>query len=252
MDCLRLQVTTRLALFAASGVAWAILFGGSAIISAPALCTGRMILDLPSGAEIRFVFAQIAPDALAASWAFMLVAMMVPLLDGPLRHVRARSLSRDRYRNMWSFVGGYLAVWFLAGVPLIASAVAIRIVVVDPALAFILAAAVAAGWQAAGWKRVALNRCHSRPSLAGKGAAAIYGVRHGLACLIGCAPLMIAALLASAVPTVVMAVAALWIWAERIEPPRAPGTGPIWPRRAARVAFHRVKMLFGLRGAVSP
>lgn len=213
---------------------------------------GRMILELPSGAEVRFLLSQTSPGVLATSWTLMLAAMMVPLIDAPLRHVRVRSLTRTRSRAMWSFVGGYLAVWVAAGVPLIASAVAIRAAVADPAVAFVLAAAGAVGWNASGWKRVALNRCHARPPLTGKRAAVTFGLRHGLSCLIGCAPLMIAALLASTYPTFVMALAALWIWAERLEPPRALGTGPIWPRRALRAALHQLRLVFSLRRTVSP
>lgn len=248
----RAKVTIPVALGAVSGVAWGALLMEPAVMSAPALCTGRLIVDLPSGAELRFLFAQASPAALATSWALMLAAMMAPLLGEPLRHVRARSLFRARFRMMWSFVGGYLAVWLAAGVPLIGAALTIRAAVADPRIAFGVACAVAVAWQASGRKRVALSRCHARPALAGEMAALTFGARHGLWCLTGCAPLMIAALLAPAFASFAMVAAALWIWAERLEPPRAPGTGPIWPRRALRAVAHHLRLALGPDRAAAP
>lgn len=239
---LRREAMIAVALATVSGISWAALLTGPAVISAPALCTGRLIADLPSGAELRYLLAQASPAALATSWTLMVAAMMVPLFASPLCHVLVRSLSRARLRMIGSFVGGYLAVWLAAGVPLIGLAITVRAAFAEPRIAVGVVFAVAVAWQACGWKRVALNRCHARPVLGGEMAALSFGTRHGLWCLAGCAPLMIAALLAPAYTGLAMIAAALWIWAERLEPPRGPGFGLIWPRRASRAAAHHLRL----------
>ena len=224
-----------------AGLAWGLLVAGPAILPTSTLCTSRVITGIPNGAEFAFLFKSVSLADLSSSWLLMLAAMMLPLLGAPLHHVRVRSLPRHRLAATWAFIGAYLAVWLFAGLPLIAAALTIRMAMADPTMAFALAALMAMAWQATRWKRIALNRCHVRPPMSDRAAATRFGIQHGLWCVAGCAPLMIAAALAALLATPIMAVAAIWIWLERLEPSQAPGTGPVWPHRAWRAAAYHLR-----------
>ncbi len=59
---------------------------------------------------------------------------------------------------------------------------------------------------------------------------------------------MLAALLAPVPSHVSMPIAALWIWAERLEAPREPVTGFYVPKRALGALQHRVMHHLGRHG----
>src|SRR5262245_59793308 len=74
------------------------------------------------------------PEVFSASgWLWMLAAMMAPVLTGPVRYIRDRSLARQRARSILSFVGGYAAVWMGAGAVL--QSTAARLAAVDSSIA---------------------------------------------------------------------------------------------------------------------
>ena len=236
-------------LAASSGVAWLVLLvGGGPLLEIPVLCTGRLIGMLPSGSELAFALTWISPTQLMFSWMVMLVAMMAPLLAGPIAHVRKRSLMAERGRNTIAFVAGYAAVWVPAGVVLMAAAVLLRMIGESSVILFLAAVVTTFLWLATRWGQVARNRGHAHPPLAAFGSSPLgsalgFGVSHGFWCMIGCAPIMLAAILAPTHGSVWMAVVALWIWAERLEQPRAPAFGLQVPRRALRAVAHRISQI---------
>jgi len=245
-----LRVPTETIMLGASAAGWALLvLGGPTTLSLPDLCTGRLIASIPSGAELTYALAWLSPSALTASWALMVVAMMLPLVGSPLAHVRNRSFTKDRASAILAFISGYLAIWMVGGVVLVGFSLLARLSLTKPSLPALTAFTLAVVWQVTPWKQIALNRCHIRPPLAvfGRGplrAGLRYGMWHGLWCVVSCAPIMLVALLAATHGDAIMVLAAIWIWAERIEPPRAPSRGLILPRRAVHALFHHMARSF--------
>ncbi|MEM9046436.1 MAG: DUF2182 domain-containing protein [Pseudomonadota bacterium] len=242
------------ALSIAAALAWGLLllFSVDPLGALPVLCAGQLIATLPSHAELAFVLGWVSPTHLAMSWTVMLFAMMLPAVAGPVAHVRARSFAHERAMGGLGFLAGYLGIWLAAGAPLIGLAIALRLTADISWLPFVVTLGLALAWQMTTWKQVALNRCHMRYPRAAFGSTAMqawlgFGWRHGLWCVVSCAPIMLSALLAPVPSYVSMPIAALWIWAERLEAPREPETGFIIPMRAFRALNHRVTHTLNLR-----
>jgi hypothetical protein len=136
-------------------------------------------------------------------WMLMVGAMMLPLVFGHLRLVAGRSLWPRRQRAMAAFLCGYAAVSMLAGVVVIsivsAADIVVHVVGTTPMMA--MAFALAAAWQVVPLKRRALTACHRTVPLAPRGWRAhrdclLYGWTIGRSCLVSCAGLMLACVLA--------------------------------------------------------
>jgi predicted metal-binding membrane protein len=193
-----------------------------------------------------------SPAALVAGWALMVAAMMPPLIVRPLLHVRAQSLARRRTRAVLLFGAGYGSVWLAAG--LVLQPLAWMLASLAPSAPWFgvaAAALLALLWQVSPAKQVCLNGCHRQPALAAFGLTADldtlgFGVGHALWCVGTCGPLM---LLAESVHTstgllVAMPVAAVFVLAERFEPP-----GPfVWrlrlPLRLPAMLVGRLRRYF--------
>lgn len=178
--------------------------------------------------------------ALVAGWLLMLTAMMTPLLVPAVRHVHERSFARRRTRVTTLFVGAYALVWLVAGIGL--SGVAAGLLPREPPLAVGVALTGALVWQLTPLKGRCLNRVHAHPSLPAFGRASDAGVvRFGLVhacwCVGACGPLMLVPLVAGAAAPLAMTAVALWLYAERFEPPGPPRWGLRLPTVAARATW---------------
>jgi len=208
----------------------------------PRLCSATTAFA-PS-AQLDLFLTGRPPAQLAAELGLMVTAMIAPLVIGPVRHVRARSFARRRLRSVVLFAGGYAIVWFAACAALtILSALVRSDTAISPAPP--ICAALVLLWQCAPWKQRCLNRCHTRPALAAHGGAAdAAAIRYGFAmsvwCVASCSPLMLLALVLPRGHAVAMALAALWMFSERLENPKTPG----W-------AFHGPGKLVGITLAVA-
>ncbi len=147
-------------------------------------------------------------------WLLMIGAMMLPLVFAHLRVVAARSLWPRRQHAMAAFLCGYAAILLLAGAAMISVTDAVDVVAqagspAAGATAFVLAAA----WQLSPQKRRALTACHRTVPLAPRGWRAdrdclLYGWTIGRSCLVSCAGLMLACVLAGhSLPVMVVATA---------------------------------------------
>ncbi|UVO52953.1 DUF2182 domain-containing protein [Sphingomonas sp. SUN039] len=249
--------TVRQPLLAASALAWALLAAAASGLALPALCAGVALAALPAPATptpaaIDLALAMNPPATLAIGWALMLAAMMLPLLAAPIRHVRARSLTRRRGRAVALFVGGYAAVWMATGTVLLASALMLRLALPGSALPLAGALFVAALWQVSPLKQRCLNRCHSLPGLAAFGAAADrdalrFGVSQGVWCVGACWALMLLPLLVAQGHLFAMAAVALWLAGERIDRPVRPAWALRWPDKALRLVRARAAMRLQFR-----
>lgn len=224
----------------AAALAWLLLALGSGGIAAPEICSAALLWSAPSPEAFAFFFAFVSPWSLLAGWVVMVVAMMLPTACDPLVHVRERTLRRLRPGCLALFLCGYVGVWTLAGVILLAASVTVRMASPGPVAPLAVAGAVALAWQVSPWKQVALNQCHRRPGLAAFAPAAYwsalaFGLRLGFWCLASCWALMAAALMVPAYHVAVMAFLAACIWAERLEPARPPQWRASLPLRALRM-----------------
>jgi predicted metal-binding membrane protein len=155
----------------------------------------------PLGGQICRTTAAPPSDMLSSevplAWGLMILAMMGPLLSGPIHHLWHRSLARHRLRSIVLFLFGYLAAWWIVcallfSVPGMAAGYQL-----DPAVVLILSILLAGLWQFSLAKRYALLRCHMKPPLSIFGARAwLDPVRFGLHlacwCVVSCWALMLA------------------------------------------------------------
>lgn len=204
------------ALLAASVLGWIALLLLDRMLIVPAICGASV-----ASADIALTLAVTPPGVLVLAWFAMLLAMMSPLLVGPIAHVRLRSFKRRRFRSLAMFLIGYGAVWFAAAPLLVAAAYAIRLLVQTIALpAFVVAFVVVLIWQAAPVKQICLNRCHGLPRLSAFGTEADvdclrYGLATGVWCVGTCWGLMLLPLLAANMHLPVMAAVAMVALIER-------------------------------------
>jgi len=229
----------------ASLAGWILLAVNDSVSTSPLLCvSGAGPADDPAGSIAALV--NTAPSAARAlGFALMLLAMMPPLLSGPLLHVWHRSLRRRRLRAVVEFAAGYGTVWLMAGVALMMMAVLENGIAGSAAWwPTVLAVALAIGWQASPLKQTCLNRCHGRPPLATFGFRAEadalgYGANHALWCVGACWAMMLLPLAAGG-PWHLMVMLAVMVAAlvERVRAPEAARWGaalpnlPRYPHRA--------------------
>jgi hypothetical protein len=119
------------------------------------------------------------PMGFALSWAVMSLAMMVPTVMRPMMRVAQGKSSRAV-----GFALGYLAIWTVSAVPAWVVMTWLPVGSLSLAVAWI---AVGAYAQAP----FVLKSFHSCRSLPTSSRAMSTGLRQGLSCVIGCAPLMV-------------------------------------------------------------
>lgn len=133
------------------------------------------------------------PTAFGAMWLAMTVAMMVPTVMRPMQRAAAGSP-----RRAWLFLGGFVAVWLVVGVP---AYLLMNAVTWIPA--WICATWMAAGaYQLTPWMQRNLTDCRS---VRFDGEPLRYGLRQGTRCIASCGPVMLAVMVtAMALPSVVV------------------------------------------------
>jgi predicted metal-binding membrane protein len=170
----------------------------------------------------------------AAMVVLMAVAMMLPLSLGSIRAAARRSLRRRRRRAVAEFVGGFLAVWTVAGLAAAgALSILARVGLFRPSTASAAAAlGLAALWQLTPIKRRAVNGHHRTRPLAPSGYRAdrdclAFGSATGVQCLLSCGPMMVAMLVETralpALATLVALTALVALERFRFRPPRRAG-----------------------------
>jgi predicted metal-binding membrane protein len=225
-----------------SFAAWLMLASGNGGIVPPVFCSTGPPWSIPFSDYFELAIAFNSPATLAIDVGLMIAAMMSPLMATPLRHVRDRSFSRRRNREMLFFVAGYATVWITAGVALEGFAFAAKWAASAPLVCLGLAAATAFLWQISPAKQWFLNRCHRRPHLAAFGLAAdrdalSFGIANGAACVGACWALMLLPFLTTHGHYLTMAIIALFVFAERLEQPAPLGWRWRGPARALRIAI---------------
>jgi hypothetical protein len=187
--CLGLSVAAWLVLLAHSDAA----SGGMAMSHGAGESAAMLVPSLTGGVSPWFMAA--------SSWLGMVIAMMLPLEVRTVRGTATHSLWRRRHRAIGAFLTGYLLLWLLTGLGLLALLAAAEAAAPWPlprlaGMAFGLAAA----WELTPLKFHALRAGHRSMPLAPHGWRAdrdcfCYGWMIGTHCLCSCWILMLACLL---------------------------------------------------------
>lgn len=175
-------------------------------------------------ANLSFILAVNPPLNLALSWITMVAAMMTPLIALPLAYVRTSSLSTRRERSAVCFLLGYFAVWGMAGLPLLAAALTLRLITGGATAVLLTAIAVALVWAASPLQIQAQNRAHRLQRIGLFGFAAdrdcfCAGVILGCWCLASCWAWMLIPLFIARGHGVAMAAVGIIVLAERLRGP---------------------------------
>jgi predicted metal-binding membrane protein len=223
--------------------AWTLLLLEPGIMTASGFCpAGMQNMSLSASLETMMTNHRFATMPL--SWALMMTAMMAPLVMAPVRHIRDRSFARRRVGAIALFAAGYAALWMIAGVLLIALAMAAGQIVSGSASAYVVTiSAIAVAWQFSPFKQRCLNRCHAHPELAAFGLAALldafrFGLKHGAWCVGSCWALMLFPLAILRGHLAAMIAVTLWLAAERLKTP----VPPCWRWRSPSTAAHILRM----------
>jgi len=214
--------------FVAAGLAFAAAIALDGHLDLPLLCGGVGSIALRDPQAIaRLIFTVNAPDRIALAWLVMLIAMMTPLIAGPLAHVRAASLKPRRARAAAMFLLGYFGCWFALGLPLIAAAIALRVLAGNGA--FAAAILLALLWSASPLNLAAQNRAHRARRIGLFGWRADrdclrFGAIHGGWCFASCWAWMLVSLAAAHAHVAVMLAVTAITLGERL---RRPGPA-IW------------------------
>ncbi len=208
--------------------------------AATALSAGDMLARLDS------LIAVNPPGGLILAWLAMLVAMMTPLIAQPLAYVRNSSLATRRWRAAAGFLLGYFGCWFVAGVPLLVAALALRIVVGGGASGLLAAIMLALLWSASPLQQAARNRAHRLRRIGLFGIAAdcdciAFGATVGWWCLASCWAWMLVPFFVTSFHSLAMLAVSAIVMGERLWGPGPPSwrTPPVlalpggWLRRIA-------------------
>lgn len=166
-----------------------------------------------------------SPLWLAGGWLLMVAAMMPPLLSVPVAHIWQSTFEKDRPGAIISFALGYASVWMVAAPPLISVALLWKLAAPGPAgVASLLSLAFV--WSASPVAQTARNRCHRLIPVDPFGAGFVrdsfrQGLESGRWCALSCWPWMILPLAAGEHHRAMMAAVMLWLFLERLGPPRA-------------------------------
>jgi predicted metal-binding integral membrane protein DUF2182 len=155
------------------------------------------MLALSVCAWIALCLRPMSHTTVGLDWLLMALAMIGPLVPGPMRTTAERSLWRRRHRAIAGFAAGYVTQWVLAGVPLLALDLLLGPDRHGALLVGAVGLAAAAAWQSTPLKRRAVFACHARASLAPTGWRADadcvrYGRTIGSSCIQSCWPMMLA------------------------------------------------------------
>jgi predicted metal-binding membrane protein len=243
----RERARVRVPLLSISAGAWLLLALDPSSMAMPAYCSAASLGAMPAFSSIATLTALNPPTSLAAGWALMLSAMMVPTLIAPVRHLRDRSFARRRLRAVVLFAAAYAAIWMAAGMMLLEIVLVLRLAAPE-AMLLASAAVVASVWQCSPAKQWCLNRCHARPALAAFGSAADvdalrFGVMQGVWCVGSCWALMLLPLIVMDWHVAAMAAVALVLCGERLDTPAPPRWRVRVPAKAVRIALAQARTL---------
>lgn len=200
-----------------------------------------------SPASWRMLLAMNPPASLAMGWALMLVAMMLPTLIEPIRHVLERNFRHRQPRALALFLAGYAMIWMGAGVVLLATQLVLGLLAPESYMPAVVVGLIAFVWQCSPLKQVCLNRNHNHSELAAFGFAADrdalhFGIMHGVWCVGSCWALMLFPMLLPHGHFVGMLAMTFLMISERLDRPRPLSWRLRGPGKLIRIVVAQTRM----------
>ena len=184
----------------------------------------------PSAASLKMLLDMNPPASQLAGWGLMVIAMMLPKLIMPVKHIYAQSFRHRRFWLSLVFVLAYIAVWMVAGIVMIAIILGLHLLLPNSYLPAIGLGIIAVIWQFSPVKQRCLNKGHNHSTLAAFGWASYrdalgFGVMHGVWCVCAGWALMLLPMLLPAGHNLAMLIVTFIMLSEHMEHPQAPRWG---------------------------
>ena len=181
----------------------------------------------PSRASLQMLLAMNPISSLLTGWTLMVIAMMLPKLILPIQYIYGRSLKRRRLWSALLFVLGYVGVWVMVGVFMIAAILGLNLLMPKSYIPAIIVGIIAIVWQCSPSKQRCLNRGRDHMTLAAFGWAAnrdalVFGFIHGLWCVASGWALMLFPMLLPAGHNLAMVLVTFVMISEHLEHPQVP------------------------------
>jgi len=181
----------------------------------------------PSKASLQMLLEMNPVSSLLIGWGLMVIAMMLPKLIFPIQHIYATSLRRHRFLLSILFVFGYMAVWMVVGIFMIAAILGVHLLAPNSYLPAIGLGIIALVWQFSPIKQRCLNRGHDHWTLAAFGGAAfrdalLFGLMHGIWCVGSGWALMMLPMLMPKGHNIAMVLVTFIMISEHLEHPQIP------------------------------
>lgn len=181
----------------------------------------------PSAASLQMLLEMNPFSSQLIGWGMMVIAMMLPKLIIPIQDIYRQSLKRYRFLLSLLFLFGYLTVWMVVGLFMVAVIIGFNLWMPMsniPALGLLIVAVV---WQFSPMKQLFLNKGHDHWTLAAFGwkankDALFYGVMHGIWCVGSGWAIMLFPMLLSKGHDLAMIVVTFIMISEHLEHPRFP------------------------------
>jgi predicted metal-binding membrane protein len=180
-------------------------------------------------------------------WGLMVVAMMLPKLIIPIEYISACSLKRNRLVLCLLFVFGYIGIWLLAGVFLIALIIGFNLWMPLSFVPAIIVGLIALVWQFSPVKQYSLNQGHDHWNLPAFGwpamrSSLLFGGMHGVWCIGAGWALMLFPMLLPRGHNMAMIAVTFIMLSEHLEHPKAPRWRMAWRAKLFRIASAQTEM----------
>jgi predicted metal-binding membrane protein len=181
----------------------------------------------PSLGSLQMLLEMNPISTMLAGWILMVFAMMLPKLIIPIRYIYESSFRKQRFWLALVFIGGYVAVWSIAGFFMIAANLGFNLLLPHSYLLALVVGIITLVWQFSPAKQRCLNRGHNHRTLAAFGWAAfrdafLFGVEHGIWCVGAGWALMLLPMLLPEGHNVAMLFVTFMMLSEHLEHPQEP------------------------------
>ena len=219
------KTTIDLSIVGISVLAWVVLlFNPGHIMGVQHCCVSDAG---PSARSLKMLLDMNPISGLLTGWGLMVIAMMLPKLISPVQQIVAQSFRKLRFPLALLFVLGYITVWMIAGVFMIAAILGLHLLLPNSWLPAIGLGIVALVWQFSPVKQLCLNRGHNHAVMPAFGWPALrgsfqFGIIHGIWCAGADWALMLWPMILPQGHNIAMLLVTLIMLSEHAEHPQAP------------------------------
>lgn len=243
----RIRVVINLVILGISILAWVLLLTNPGQIMSVEHC---QISDSGPSLEAIEMIVQMNPLlSQLTGWTLMVIAMMLPKLILPIQHIYSTSLNRTRFTSALLFVSGYVFVWVVIGIFMIAVTFGLHVLTPASYLPVIVFSVIVIIWQFSPIKQRFLNYGHIHKVLPAFGLATfqcafLYGVTHGIWCVGAGWALMLLPMIFPSGHNLAMIIVTFIMISEHLEHPKIPSWGLNFRSKLFRLISARIQIRF--------